>query len=107
MLSAGRRIGVQADAEGRGGAVTRRTRAGIDQPTDKPGFPAVRRALFDPPEEAVRCKVAIEPAAHFGGIATEAGEEVEVPLQLGAGSDRAGKIAHTIEVLLVSMINIQ
>jgi hypothetical protein len=49
----------------------------------------------------VRRKVAIEPAAHFGGIATEAGEKVEVPLQLGAGSDRVGKIPHTIEVLLV------
>src|SRR6516165_7071713 len=101
MFAAGRRIGVQADAEGRGGAVAWRARTGIDQPADKPGFPAGRRAVFHPPEEAERCTVGIEPAAYFGGIAAEAGEKVEVPLQLGAGFDRAGKISHAIEVLLV------
>jgi hypothetical protein len=95
MLSAGRRIGVQADAEGRRGAVARRTGA------DKPGFPALGRAVFHPPEEAVGCKVAIEAAADFGGIAAETGKEIEAFLQLGVGSDRAGKLAHFVEVLLV------
>ena len=46
------------------------------------------------------CKVAIEAAAHFGGIA-ETGEKIETFLQLGVGSDRAGKLAHFVEVLLV------
>src|SRR6516165_11628222 len=101
MIAADRRIGVQANAEGRGGAVTRRARAGIDQPTDKPGFPAVWRAVFHPPEEAVGCKVAIEPAAHFGGIAAEVGEEIEAFLQFAVGSDGAGKFPHLIEVLVV------
>src|ERR1700739_356906 len=101
MLSAGRRIGVQTDAEGRRGAVARRTMAGIDQAADKPGFPAFERAVFNPPEEAVGCKVAIEATAHFGGIAAETGEEIEAFLQLGVGSDRAGKFAHFVEGLLV------
>jgi hypothetical protein len=43
----------------------------------------------------------IEAAAHFGGIAAETGEEIEVLLQLGVGSDRAGKLALFVEVLLV------
>src|SRR6516162_8238744 len=101
MLPTGRRIGVQADAEGRGGAIARCAGAGVDQSADKPGFPAVQRAVFHPPEEAVRCKVAVEPTAHFGGIAAEGGEEVEAVLQLAVGSDGAGKFPHLIEVLLV------
>jgi hypothetical protein len=79
----------------------RRTRAGIDQAADKPGFPALARAVFHPPEEPVGCKVAIEAAAHFGGIAAETGEEIETFLQLGVGSDREGKLAHFVEVFLV------
>src|SRR6516225_1680510 len=101
MLLAGRRIGVQADAEGRRGAVARRTRAGIDQAADKPELPALERAVFNPPEEAVGRKVAIEATAHFGGIAAETGEEIEAFLQLGVGSDRGGKLADFVEVLLV------
>ena len=77
MLPASRRIGVQADTEGWRGAVARRTRAGVDQAAHKPGFPALGRAVFHPPEEAVGCEVAIEAAAHFGGIAAETGEEIE------------------------------
>jgi len=101
MLPAGRCIGVQADAEGWRGAIARRTKAGIDQAADKPGFPAFVRALFHSPEEAVRGEVAIEAASHFGGIAAETGQEIEVFLQLGVGSDRAGKLAYFVEVLLV------
>src|SRR5260370_31706998 len=100
MLSAGRRIGVEADAERRRGAVARRTRGGIDQAADKPGFPAFERAVFNPPEEAVGCKVAIEATAYFGGIAAETGEEIEAFLQLGVGPDRAGRLAQFGEVLL-------
>jgi hypothetical protein len=105
MLSAGRRIGVQADAEGPRGAVARRTRAGIDQAADKPGFPAFKRAVFHSPEEAVRGEVAIEAAAHFGGIAPETGQEIEVFLQLGVGSDRGANSRTLSKCSWFSMIN--
>src|ERR1700730_4888896 len=83
MLAAAGCIGVHADAERGGGAVTRNTGAGIDQAADKPGFPTVERAVFHPPEKAVRCEVAVEATAHLGGIAAEAGEAIELLLQLG------------------------
>jgi hypothetical protein len=81
--------------------MARRTRAGIDQAADKPGFPAFARAVFHSLEEAVGCEVAKEAAARFGGITAETSDEIEVFLQLGVGSDRAGKLAHFVEVLLV------
>jgi len=105
MLPAGRCIGVQADAEGWRGAIARRTRAGIDQAADEPGFPAFARAVFHSPEEAVRGEVAIEAAAHVGGIAAETGQKIKVFLQLGVGSDRAGKLAHLSKCSWFSMIN--
>jgi hypothetical protein len=107
MLSAGRCIGVQADAEGRRGAVARRTRAGIDQAADKPGFPALERAVFNPPEEVLGCKVAIEATAHFGGIAAETGEEIEAFLQLGIGSEEQANSRTLSKCSWFSMINIQ
>ena len=107
MLSAGRCIGVQADAEGRRGAVARRTRAGIDQAADKPELPALERAVFNPPEEAVGRKVAIEATAHFGGIAAETGEEIEAFLQLGIGSEEQANSRTLSKCSWFSMINIQ
>jgi hypothetical protein len=57
--------------------------------------------VFHPPEKAVRCEVAVEVTAHLGGIAAEAGEKVELFLELGLGADGAGKLAHFVKVLLI------
>jgi hypothetical protein len=105
MLPAGRCIAVQADAEGWCGAIARRTRAGIEQVADEPGFPAFARAVFHSPEEAVRGEVAIEAAAHFGGIAAETGQEIEVFLQLGVGSAERANSRTLSKCSWFSMIN--